>query len=151
MLLLRYSKFVSNIIIIFHNYSNPIGKFDFFLILFSIDCFFLSNSHRGSEYVEENSLSLRDILPVKVKHYDKNRAPKFQGQPTVVYFHVTVLSLDSINEESMVRLPFIVHSKIYSLKCLRVLRFWLFPIHSISSWSFWFYRSKWMALITYNI
>ncbi|XP_045481600.1 glycine receptor subunit alphaZ1 isoform X2 [Harmonia axyridis] len=59
------------------------------------------NGHRGSEYVEENSLSLRDILPVKVKHYDKNRAPKLQGQPTVVYFHVTVLSLDSINEESM--------------------------------------------------
>jgi glycine receptor len=27
-----------------------------------------------------------------------------QGQPTVVYFHVTVLSLDSINEESMASL-----------------------------------------------
>lgn len=120
MLLLRYSKFVSNIIIIFHNYSNPIGKFDFFLILFSIDCFFLSNSHRGSEYVEENSLSLRDILPVKVKHYDKNRAPKFQGQPTVVYFHVTVLSLDSINEESMVRLPFIVRFAL----CIRKFTLW---------------------------
>ncbi|XP_049807183.1 glycine receptor subunit alpha-4-like [Schistocerca nitens] len=49
----------------------------------------------------ETSLSLRDILPLNPKHYDKNRAPKVQGQPTIVYFHVTVLSLDSINEESM--------------------------------------------------
>lgn len=54
------------------------------------------------EYIE-TSLSLRDILPLKTKHYDKNRAPKSLGQPTVVYFHVTVLSLDSINEESMVK------------------------------------------------
>ncbi|XP_063219738.1 glycine receptor subunit alpha-3-like isoform X2 [Bacillus rossius redtenbacheri] len=52
------------------------------------------------EYME-TSLSLRDILPLNPKHYDKNKAPKYQGQPTTVYFHVTVLSLDSINEESM--------------------------------------------------
>lgn len=58
--------------------------------------------HRNRDYIEETSLFLRDILPVRPKHYDKNRAPKLQGQPTVVYFHVTVLSLDSINEESMV-------------------------------------------------
>ncbi|KAM7364432.1 histamine-gated chloride channel subunit 1 [Cochliomyia hominivorax] len=49
----------------------------------------------------ETSLSLPDILPTPSKNYDKNRAPKLLGQPTVVYFHVTVLSLDSINEESM--------------------------------------------------
>ena len=49
----------------------------------------------------ETSLSLSDILPTS-RQYDKNRAPKLLGQPTVVYFHVTVLSLDSINEESMV-------------------------------------------------
>ncbi|XP_066995292.2 glycine receptor subunit alpha-2 [Anabrus simplex] len=53
------------------------------------------------EMPRETSLSLRDILPLNPKHYDKNRAPKVQGQPTIVYFHVTVLSLDSINEESM--------------------------------------------------
>ncbi|XP_055617069.1 glycine receptor subunit alpha-2-like [Toxorhynchites rutilus septentrionalis] len=47
------------------------------------------------------SLSLTDILPTHQKTYDKNRAPKLLGQPTVVYFHVTVLSIDSINEESM--------------------------------------------------
>lgn len=48
------------------------------------------------------SLDLSDILPLHHKTYDKNRAPKLLGQPTVVYFHVTVLSIDSINEESMV-------------------------------------------------
>lgn len=37
----------------------------------------------------------------QARSYDKNRAPKLLGQPTVVYFHVTVLSIDSINEESM--------------------------------------------------
>lgn len=52
----------------------------------------------------EHSLSLRDILPIRPKQYDKNRAPKYMGQPTIVYFHVTVLSLDSINEESMASL-----------------------------------------------
>ncbi|XP_063928628.1 glycine receptor subunit alpha-2 isoform X2 [Zophobas morio] len=62
---------------------------------------FRKHSVKYKELIEENSLSLRDILPPKPKHYDKNRAPKLQGQPTVVYFHVTVLSLDSINEESM--------------------------------------------------
>lgn len=41
-------------------------------------------------------------MPKPQRLYDKNRAPKVQGQPTVVYFHVTVLSLDSVNEESMV-------------------------------------------------
>lgn len=49
----------------------------------------------------EQSLELADILPIKARSYDKNRAPKLLGQPTVVYFHVTVLSIDSINEESM--------------------------------------------------
>jgi hypothetical protein len=56
----------------------------------------------GPTMPPESSLSLRDILPTNPKHYDKNRAPKSQGNPTTVYFHVTVLSLDSINEESMV-------------------------------------------------
>lgn len=50
----------------------------------------------------EISLSLKDILPINPMNYDKHRAPKYMGQPTTVYFHVTVLSIDSINEESMV-------------------------------------------------
>ncbi|KAH8367485.1 hypothetical protein KR200_011804 [Drosophila serrata] len=62
------------------------------------------NNTESAELVShyESSLSLPDILPIPSKTYDKNRAPKLLGQPTVVYFHVTVLSLDSINEESMV-------------------------------------------------
>lgn len=55
----------------------------------------------GPTMSPETALSLGDILPINPKNYDKNRAPKLAGQATVVYFHVTVLSLDSINEESM--------------------------------------------------
>ncbi|OXA49922.1 Glycine receptor subunit alpha-3 [Folsomia candida] len=48
------------------------------------------------------SLSLHDILPEDHKSYDKNRPPKkSNNEPTIVFFHVTVLSIDSINEESM--------------------------------------------------
>lgn len=64
-----------------------------------------SNNTKAKDHEKplyEENLTLRDILPIKTKLYDKNRAPKLQGQPTIVYFHVTVLSLDSINEESMV-------------------------------------------------
>jgi len=63
-----------------------------------------SDIAESDNVVFETSLSLTDILPINPKNYDKNRAPKVQGQPTIVYFHVTVLSLDSINEESMVNL-----------------------------------------------
>lgn len=65
---------------------------------------FFRNNTESAELVSEyeSSLTLPDILPLRIKNYDKNRAPKLLGQPTVVYFHVTVLSLDSINEESMV-------------------------------------------------
>ena len=44
-----------------------------------------------------------DILPENPKLYDKMRPPKKDGGPTVVYFHVTVMGLDSIDENSMVR------------------------------------------------
>lgn len=52
----------------------------------------------------ELSLEIADIMPLRIKQYDKNRAPKLMGQPTIVYFHVTVLSLDSINEVRKMRL-----------------------------------------------
>ena len=52
----------------------------------------------------QTGLVLHDILPLELKKYDKNRPPKYEGQATIVYFHVTVLSVDSINEESMVRI-----------------------------------------------
>ncbi|XP_068223086.1 uncharacterized protein [Palaemon carinicauda] len=49
----------------------------------------------------QTGLVLHDILPRDLKQYDKNRPPKYEGHATIVYFHVTVLSVDSINEESM--------------------------------------------------
>ncbi|KAK2711029.1 glycine receptor subunit alpha-3-like [Artemia franciscana] len=46
-------------------------------------------------------LEFGDILP-KDQEYDKMRPPKKDlGESTVVYFHVTVMGLDSINENSM--------------------------------------------------
>ncbi|XP_064098794.1 glycine receptor subunit alpha-2-like [Macrobrachium nipponense] len=48
----------------------------------------------------DSLLEISDILPEDAKSYDKMRPPS-QGSPTMVYFHVTVMSLDSIDESSM--------------------------------------------------
>lgn len=48
------------------------------------------------------SLEFYDLLPEDPKLYDKMRPPKQGGQATAVYFHVTVMGLDSIDETSMV-------------------------------------------------
>ncbi|XP_063601134.1 glycine receptor subunit alpha-2-like [Penaeus indicus] len=50
---------------------------------------------------DDSLLEISDILPEDTKSYDKMRPPQSQGNPTVVYFHVTVMSLDSIDESSM--------------------------------------------------
>ncbi|XP_035217265.1 glycine receptor subunit alpha-4-like [Stegodyphus dumicola] len=50
---------------------------------------------------EERVLNFSDILPADFKSYDKMQPPKKDGNPTVVSYHVTVMGLDSINEESM--------------------------------------------------
>lgn len=55
-------------------------------------------------------LTFGDILPENAKSYDKMRPPKKDGQATTVFFHVTVMGLDSIDETSMVRL--VVGSKV---------------------------------------
>ncbi|XP_015112340.1 glycine receptor subunit alpha-3 isoform X1 [Diachasma alloeum] len=47
------------------------------------------------------SLEFHELLPEDPKLYDKMRPPKKDGQATVVYFHVTVMGLDSIDETSM--------------------------------------------------
>ncbi|XP_048526295.1 glycine receptor subunit alpha-2 isoform X2 [Dendroctonus ponderosae] len=46
-------------------------------------------------------LTIRDILPEDPSKYDKMRPPKRDGNPTKVFFHVTVMGLDSIDENSM--------------------------------------------------
>ncbi len=50
----------------------------------------------------EQTVTLSALLPHDPTTYDKNRPPKYHGRPTVVYYHITVLSIDTINEESMV-------------------------------------------------
>ncbi|XP_031632825.1 glycine receptor subunit beta-like [Contarinia nasturtii] len=50
---------------------------------------------------EETSLEFADILPEDPKTYDKMRPPNKDGLPTSVFFHVTVMGLDSIDENSM--------------------------------------------------
>lgn len=47
-------------------------------------------------------LQFSDILPEDAKLYDKMRPPKKEGKATTVSFHVTVMGLDSIDENSMV-------------------------------------------------
>lgn len=47
-------------------------------------------------------LQFADILPEDAKLYDKMRPPKKEGTATTVRFHVTVMGLDSIDENSMV-------------------------------------------------
>ncbi|KAG1674568.1 Gamma-aminobutyric acid receptor alpha-like [Nymphon striatum] len=48
-----------------------------------------------------SKLELSDIFPSNMKVYDKMRPPKKDGRPTKVDFHVTVMSLDSIDEGKM--------------------------------------------------
>ncbi|XP_076340353.1 glycine receptor subunit alpha-2-like isoform X2 [Tachypleus tridentatus] len=47
------------------------------------------------------NLDFDGILPENPNDYDSLQPPKENEEPTVVHFHVTVLSLDSVNEESM--------------------------------------------------
>ncbi|XP_074038230.1 histamine-gated chloride channel isoform X2 [Leptinotarsa decemlineata] len=54
-----------------------------------------------SEADISTGLTIRDILPIDPSKYDKMRPPKRDGNPTIVHFHVTVMGLDSIDENSM--------------------------------------------------
>lgn len=67
----------------------------FLLVIISI----CQHSTVSAEY--QQSLAFTDILPEDTKRYDKMRPPKKDGQPTIVFFHVTVMGLDSIDENSM--------------------------------------------------
>ncbi|XP_064486602.1 glycine receptor subunit alpha-4-like isoform X2 [Ornithodoros turicata] len=49
----------------------------------------------------QEPLSLESILPENPADYDNLDPPRENGKPTVVRFHVTVLSIDSIDEGSM--------------------------------------------------
>ncbi|KAH7974731.1 hypothetical protein HPB49_018884 [Dermacentor silvarum] len=53
------------------------------------------------ELTRQEPLDFESILPENPAEYDSLDPPKENGKPTVVSFHVTVLSLDSIDEGSM--------------------------------------------------
>ncbi|XP_050308165.1 glycine receptor subunit alpha-3 isoform X1 [Anthonomus grandis grandis] len=61
------------------------------------------SDHKVEHESEEpaTGLTIRDILPEDPSKYDKMRPPKVDGNPTKVFFHVTVMGLDSIDENSM--------------------------------------------------
>uniref|UniRef100_A0A0P4W0I2 Uncharacterized protein n=2 Tax=Scylla TaxID=6760 RepID=A0A0P4W0I2_SCYOL len=50
---------------------------------------------------EWRTITIDDIMPEVKTDYDKMRPPKKDGKATQVYFHVTVMGIDSINENSM--------------------------------------------------
>ncbi|XP_059047243.1 glycine receptor subunit alpha-2-like [Achroia grisella] len=52
-------------------------------------------------YAQSTLLTFQDLLPDDPRLYDKMRPPKINDQPTIVNFHVTVMGLDSIDENSM--------------------------------------------------
>ncbi|XP_013196561.1 glycine receptor subunit alpha-2 [Amyelois transitella] len=52
-------------------------------------------------YAQSTLLTFQDLLPDDPRMYDKMRPPKVNEQPTIVNFHVTVMGLDSIDENSM--------------------------------------------------
>ncbi|XP_064090151.1 glycine receptor subunit alpha-2-like isoform X2 [Macrobrachium nipponense] len=56
---------------------------------------------RSKPKIPRTRLSLEDILPENRSTYDKMVPPKVDGEPTKVFFHVTVMSIDSVNENSM--------------------------------------------------
>lgn len=58
-------------------------------------------------------MELSDILPDRF-NYDKMRPPRLEGQPAKVFNHLTVMGLDSINENSMVSQIFFVPNRIYA-------------------------------------
>lgn len=66
--------------------------------MYLIFCFLLNSS----QFRYSKCLEFRDILPEDAKQYDKMRPPKIDGTATKVHFHVTVMGLDSIDENAMV-------------------------------------------------
>ncbi|KAA0190001.1 hypothetical protein HAZT_HAZT001000 [Hyalella azteca] len=71
------------------------------LLALTVPSLVCSDFSQVSSPMDDTLLQLSNILPEDAKTYDKMRPPSADGSPTVVYFHVTVMSLDSIDEGSM--------------------------------------------------
>ena len=63
------------------------------LILFSF------GSQSSSE--ESKVLRLQDILPPSYVPYDKDAPPKFRNHPAIVFMHITLLMMDSFDQNEM--------------------------------------------------
>ena len=65
---------------------------------------FLSTATRG-ETETHPVLRLEDIMPVPDPHrnvtYDKSAPPMFRNQPAIVFLHITVLMMDSFDQNEM--------------------------------------------------
>ncbi|XP_055678466.1 glycine receptor subunit alpha-2 isoform X2 [Lutzomyia longipalpis] len=70
-------------------------------IFFGALCLLADFNVRSCSGEHQTGLTFNDILPEDHKSYDKMRPPKKEGSPTTVFFHVTVMGLDSIDETSM--------------------------------------------------
>ncbi|XP_050308168.1 glycine receptor subunit alpha-3 isoform X2 [Anthonomus grandis grandis] len=71
------------------------------IFILEILFFFLLVYNKANGDTISTGLTIRDILPEDPSKYDKMRPPKVDGNPTKVFFHVTVMGLDSIDENSM--------------------------------------------------
>lgn len=57
---------------------------------------------QDSESSNDTTLTINDVLPPNKLSYLKRRPPSFCGHPAKATYHLTVLSLDSVNEATMV-------------------------------------------------
>lgn len=64
----------------------------------------LSTINQEHDEMKDYSLGIDDILPKDKISYLKRRPPTICGHPAYAIYHVTVMSLDSINEASMVKM-----------------------------------------------
>ncbi|CAH1174095.1 unnamed protein product [Phaedon cochleariae] len=80
-----------------------LGSIDAEISLCPLDFYYEQKTEKVEQEKEEiaTGLTIHDILPVDPSKYDKMRPPKRDGNPTIVHFHVTVMGLDSIDENSM--------------------------------------------------
>lgn len=62
----------------------------------------LAEMFQEAEAISDLSLTIDNILPENKSSYLKRRPPTICGRPASVIYHVTVMSLDTINEASMV-------------------------------------------------
>lgn len=92
------------------NCTNETAAADFFLSpqylsLYTLSANLTKQNLNATQKALENqdlSLQLEDILPKNISTYLRRRPPMFCNHSANAVFHITLLSLDSINESDMV-------------------------------------------------